>query len=295
MTIVIAGGTGFLGSPLVAAWRADGHRVIVLTRRPPRDADEFTWTPGGEAAWKGVVDGVDAVVNLAGESIAGGRWTAARKRAIRDSRLVATRALAEAIQSARRPPRVLLSGSAVGIYGTGPDSATEETPPGTDFLADVCRAWEAEARRAEPSCRVVLLRTGLVLERDGGALPQMALPFRFFAGGPVGSGAQYVSWIHRADWVAMVRWALLAPTVSGPLNLTAPVPVTNAEFSCALGRAMRRPSIVPLPAFALRLVLGEMADALLLEGQRVLPAKASQLGFTFRYEDVQAALNAIYA
>jgi uncharacterized protein (TIGR01777 family) len=293
MTIVVAGGTGFLGSALVAAWRAEGHQVLVLTRRP-RHADEIPWMPGNGSSSVSVIDGAQAVVNLAGESIAGARWTAARKRAILDSRTAATRALAAAIRSARTPPAVFLSASGVGIYGTGGAIATESTPPGTDFLAEVCRAWEAAASEAAAHCRVVLLRTGVVLDRTHGALPQMALPFRFFAGGPVGSGRQYISWIHREDWVALARWALLAESASGPLNLTAPQPVTNAEFSRALGRAMRRPALLRVPGFALRLALGEMADALLLEGQRVLPEKAQRLGFTFRYETLDAALRAIY-
>lgn len=294
MTIIVAGGTGFLGAALVAAWRGEGHRVRVLTRRP-QAADDLAWTAGRDRSGLEHVDGAHAIVNLAGESIAGARWTGTRKRAILESRIGPTRALATAIREARTPPAVFLSASAIGIYGTGEQPATEETPPGGDFLADVCRAWEAEAHQAASVCRVTFLRTGVVLDRSGGALPQMALPFRFLAGGPVGSGRQYISWIHRDDWVAMVRWSLTAAGVSGPLNVTAPAPVTNAEFSRALGRAMGRPSFVRVPGFALRLALGEMADALLLGGQQVLPAKAQRLGFTFRYDDVNAALHAIYA
>ena len=291
---MVAGGTGFLGSALVDAWRREGHLVQVLTRRPVREHD-IAWSPGANVpTWTTHIDGADVVVNLAGASIAGGRWTTARKAAIRDSRIRATRALADAITSVTRPPSVLVSASAVGVYGPhGDELITEDTPPGFDFLASVCRDWEAAALAAAPATRVVLLRTGLVLAGHGGALPQIALPFRFFAGGVIGSGRQYMPWIHLDDWVALARWAAHTP-VSGPLNLSAPNPVTNAEFTAALARALGRPSLVPAPAFALRLALGEMADALLLSGQRMLPAKALSMGFRFRYERVEDALRAIF-
>ena len=268
----------------------------VLTRQPRRE-DDVQWSPGSaDTSWIASLDGADTVVNLAGEGIADKRWTAARKAAILDSRVRATRALATAIKSSRTPPRVMLSASAIGFYGSnrGDDTLTEESAAGSDFLAEVCRHWEAEAVPAADITRLVLLRTGVVLDKKSGALPQMALPFRFFAGGRVGSGRQYLSWIHLADWLGMVRWALATPDVAGPLNVTAPAPVTNAEFSRALGRAMDRPALVPAPAFALRLGLGEMADGLLLGGQRVLPAKAQRHGFRFRFASVDAALQDIY-
>jgi uncharacterized protein len=296
MKIVVAGGSGFLGSRLVSDWRKDGHHVLVLTRRP-RGSSDVAWSPANSSReWMATIDGADAVVNLAGEGIADKRWTDARKAAILESRVGATRALVTAIKAARTPPAALISSSAIGIYGTarGDEPLTEDSTAGSDFLADVCRAWEAEASAAAPLARVVLLRTGVVLAKDGGALPQMALPFRFFAGGPLGSGRQFISWIHVDDWVAMTRWALATPAVAGPLNLTAPTPVTNAEFTGTLGRAMRRPSFMPAPAFALRLALGEMADALLLGGQRVLPAKAQRLGFEFRYSTLEPALQEIH-
>jgi uncharacterized protein (TIGR01777 family) len=295
MTIVVAGGTGFLGSALVGALRAGGHRAIVLTRRP-RNADDLAWSPDGDnREWANAVGEADAVVNLAGEGIADQRWTAARKQAIRDSRIRATRALVAAIRSAQRPPRVLLSGSAIGIYGVRDDEAvTEETAPGSDFLASVCREWEAEALEATAATRVVLLRTGVVLSKAGGALPRMALPFRLFAGGRLGTGRQYLSWIHLADWIAMVQWALTEASVLGALNVTAPEPVTNADFTRALARTLRRPALLPAPAFALRAALGEMAEALLLGGQRVLPAKAQRHGFAFDYATVDGALREIY-
>jgi hypothetical protein len=295
MKVVVAGGTGFLGSALVQRLRADGHQVKVLTRQT-RHPDDVSWVPDGSVkSWAGVLDDADAVINLAGESIAGGRWTESRKARIRDSRIRATRSLVAAIQQAARRPSAFLSGSAVGYYGPRDEEPlTEQSPAGDDFLAAVCRDWETEALRAAGNTRVVLLRTGLVLEKDGGALPQMALPFRLFAGGPAGSGRQFYSWIHRDDWVAMVAWAMTTGNVSGPMNVTAPTPLTNRDFSRTLGRVLHRPSFMPAPAFALRIVLGEMADGLLLSGQRVLPAVAQNQGFTFKFPTLEPALRAIY-
>ena len=296
MRIVVAGGTGFLGRPLVERLERDGHEVRVLSRRP-RSAGEIPWVPDGNVgAWASAIEGAGAVINLAGESIAGGRWTAAHKRRVRESRIAATRSLVSAVRQRATAPMVLLSASATGYYGPrGDEPLTEQSPPGADFLADVCKEWEAEALRASDRARVVLLRTGIALAKDGGALPQMALPFKLFVGGPVGSGRQYYSWIHRDDWVSLVAWALGANGVSGPLNLTAPAPVTNREFARILGRVLRRPSLMPAPAFALRLALGEMADALLLSGQRVLPAAAEAHGFRFQYPTLEGALRNIYS
>ena len=257
----------------------------------------MAWDPNGEIGpWAAEIDGAGAVVNLAGESIAG-QWTAAQKQRILDSRVHATRSLAAAIRGAAAPPPVFVSGSAVGYYGPlGDEIATEETPAGSDFLARVCGQWEKEAMRAASDrTRVACIRTGIVLEKDGGALPQMLPPFRFGAGGPVGSGRQYWPWIHRDDWIALVRWAIATPAAAGAINATAPHPVTNAEFARALGRAMHRPAFMPAPGFALRLLLGEMADALLLSGQNAVPARATREGFTFRYNDVDTALRAIFA
>jgi uncharacterized protein (TIGR01777 family) len=255
------------------------------------------WTPDGSAgAWATEFNGAGAVVNLAGESIAGSRWSDAHKQRILDSRIRATRSLVAAIAQASPSPGVLVSGSAVGYYGQrGNEIVTEESPPGSDFLARVCVQWEAEAARAAAcGTRVVCLRTGLALERDGGALPRMLPTFKFGAGGPVGSGRQYWPWILRADWVDLVVWALHNDAVSGPFNATAPEPVTNADFARALGRALHRPAVMRAPAFALRALLGEMADALVLGGQRAVPAKAQRLGFTFRYAHLSDALAAIF-
>ena len=296
MTIVVAGGSGFLGSALVKAWRAEGARVLVLTRKPRRE-DDVQWSPdGSETGWIQSIDGADAVVNLAGEGIADKRWTDARKAVLLDSRIRATRAIVTAVKRVEKPPAALISSSGIGVYGAtrGDELLTEDSAIGSDFLARICHDWEAEAAAAAPVTRVVLLRTGLVLAGHGGALPQMARPFQFFAGGPVGSGRQYMPWIHLHDWASMVRWARATPGVSGPLNVAGPSPVTNAEFAHALGRAMHRPAFMQAPAFALRLALGEMADGLLLGGQRALPAKAQQLGFQFTFRTVDEALKEIY-
>ena len=301
MKIVIAGGSGFLGRALTAALLAGRHDVVILTRtaQPPGGrARAVAWSPAGETGpWSSEVSGADAVINLAGESIAGSRWSAAHKARIRDSRINATRRLVAAIRSVTVPPPVFVSGSAVGYYGArGDEPVTETDAAGRDFLARVCVQWEEEAlATAGARTRVVLIRTGLVLARDGGALPEMLPPFRFGAGGPVGSGRQFWPWIHRDDWVGLALWAAGNNAVSGPVNATAPNPVTNKEFASALGRALHRPSFMPAPAFALRLLLGEMADALLLSGQRALPAVAQRLGFTFKFANVDAALNDIFS
>jgi uncharacterized protein (TIGR01777 family) len=295
-TIVIAGGTGLLGTALHGALRHEGHRVLVLTRQPTHE-HEVRWAPEqDDFAWAHILSGATAVVNLAGTSIASGRWTAARKASIYQSRIAATRALVKAIADVPHAPPVFISGSAVGYYGARDDEpATEATPPGSDFLAEVCRDWEAIANQASARSRVVFVRSGVVFARQGGALPQLVLPFRLFAGGPAGSGRQFVSWIHLQDWVALIQWALAAATIAGPLNATAPTPVTNEELSHTIGRVLGRPSFVRAPAFALRLLLGEMADALVLGGQRVIPEVARQHGFVFRYPTVESALKAIYA
>src|SRR6187401_48754 len=294
MKVVVTGGTGFLGEPLVEALRRDAHDVVVLTRSSPRGPGDIQWRPSDAGGgWVRAFEGAGAVINLAGEPIAAGRWTTVRKRAIRESRVEATRAVVAALRQAGTQDVALLSGSAIGYYGaTGDEPLDEYAPAGTDFLGSVCRDWEREARAAEATARVVLLRTGLVLAAGGGALQQLALPFHFFAGGPLGSGSQVMSWIHRDDWIAMVRWALANSSGSGPVNMTAPQPVTNREMADAIGRALRRPSILPAPAFALRLALGEMADAMILNGQRVLPALAQSRGFKFRYETIDDALGA---
>jgi uncharacterized protein (TIGR01777 family) len=303
MHVVIAGGSGFLGTRLTKALVARGDSVTILTRRPgspePGPVREAVWQADGtaDASLVSIVEGADAVVNLAGAGIADRRWTTARKRLLKDSRILSTRSLVGGIEAASRKPGVVVQGSAVGYYGATVDDQVldESAPPGRDFLGRLCVDWERESQAvADVGCRLVLLRTGLALADDDGALPVMKLPFLFFVGGPIASGRQYFPWIHIDDWVAMTLWAIDSESVSGPINGTAPTPVTNAEFSKALGRALHRPSWLPAPAFALRLIVGEFADEGLVRGQRVVPARAEQLGYAFRYAEVDAALSGIY-
>lgn len=309
MRIVIAGGTGFLGSPLGEVYAEEGHDVRVLTRGltpgesrhdPGTGVPGVTrvgWNPEGQSGrWAAALDGADAVVNLAGVSLADERWTPQRKALLRDSRIMPTRSLVAAIASAGAPPPVFISASGVNYYGMSGDQVhTEDSPPGTDFLAHLAEDWETEARRAESGrTRVAVLRSGVVLERSGGALAKLIPPFRLFVGGRMGSGRQYMSWIHRIDWVEMVRWIVDTPGAAGAFNATAPEPVSNREFARALGRALRRPSLVPAPAFALRLLLGEMAEPMLLTSQRAVPAKARAMGFHFRYPTITQAFRGIF-
>jgi uncharacterized protein (TIGR01777 family) len=298
MKVVIAGGTGFLGRPLGDALVGAGHEVIVLTRARAAGSDvvrQVTWTPDGTTGpWTMAIDGADAVVNLAGAGLADRRWTTSRKHVLRDSRILATRSLVAAMRIVTTPPATFLSGSAVGYYGSrGAEPLDESARAGRDFLARLCSDWEAEALSAvSRGCRVLLIRTGVVLAREGGALRKLIPPFLMFAGGPIASGLQVMSWIHRDDWIALVVWALNARTASGALNATAPTPVTNAEFCRALGQALHRPSWLRVPTGALRLLVGEIADVALVSGQRVLPTKALAAGFTFRYPDINTAMQA---
>lgn len=292
MRVVVAGGTGFLGRSLRAALTLAGHEVRVLTRRA-RGRSDIEWTPNGQTgAWARHLTGVDAIVNLAGEGIADERWTTARKAALVDSRLKATSSLVEAALGLPRPPRVFVSGSGIGIYGPcGDETLTEASPAGADFIAQMAAAWEAAAAPVAATSRLVTLRSAVVLG-DGGALKQMRLPFKLGVGGRLGSGRQWMSWIHLADWVALAQRLIEDDAAAGPFNLTAPAPVTNAEFTRALGRALHRPTVFPVPAFALKLALGELAE-MLLTGQRAVPAKADALGYRFRHPRIDEALAAV--
>jgi uncharacterized protein (TIGR01777 family) len=293
MNILISGGKGFIGSALTSQLEAEGHRVSLLTRRPGQGArPEIGWDPESGILDEARLTGFEAVIHLAGESIAEGRWTPAKKNRIRESRINGTRFLARALARQAVPPRVFISGSAVGYYGDRDDEIlTEDSEPGSDFLASVCQEWEGAARpAAEKGIRVAYPRTGIVLGKEGGALPKTLLPFKLGAGGNLGSGRQYMSWIVREDEVAAIIFALSHKEISGPFNVTAPAPVTNAEFTKTLGRVLRRPTFLPAPAFALRLALGEMADALLLSSARVMPEKLLKAGFKFRYPDLIGAL-----
>jgi uncharacterized protein len=296
MRIVITGATGFVGTALTARLLADGHEIVGVSRDPERAAAVLparcrvvAWDSRAETA----LADADAVVNLAGAGVADARWTAERKTIVRASRVDATRALVGTLAALPPPrrPRALLSASAVGYYGDTGDVAVAETAPaGSDFLAEVCREWEHEAAAAERlGVRTVMLRIGVVLDRGGGALERMLPLFRCGLGGRLGSGRQWMSWIHRHDLVALIAFALARDDVRGPVNAVAPAPVTNAELTATLAACLGRPAIVPVPAAALRLALGEMAG-MLLTGQRVRPAVAERLGFAYRHRDLGSAL-----
>lgn len=294
MRVLITGGTGLIGGHLARDLAAGGYEVVVLSRDPspslPPGVRAVAWDGRTAAGWGHLVGGA-AIVHLAGENIGAGRWTAARKQRIYDSRVRSGEAVLAAVEQAAEKPRVLLQASAVGYYGDAGDrELTEDSPLGSGFLAEVCRDWEAVTADVESlGVRRSVLRSGVVLAREGGALPKMALPFRFFAGGPVGNGRQWLPWIHVEDEVRAIRFLLGHETASGPFNLTAPQPVTARDFARALGRVLSRPAFLPAPAAALRLALGEMASAL-LASQRAVPGRLSELGFSFRFPAAEAAL-----
>ncbi|HSA61777.1 MAG TPA: TIGR01777 family oxidoreductase [Nitrospiraceae bacterium] len=301
MHIVVTGGTGFIGRALCKSLVREGHRVSILTRNA-REAScllgaivtAVEWNGRESGAWEQSLEGADAVINLAGAPIADARWTDARKRLLTDSRVLTSRLLVAAMSRCSSKPRTLISASGIGYYGASDDRLLDEgAARGQGFLADLCLAWEAEAlRAAESGTRVVLLRTGMVLEQDGGALPKMLVPFRLFAGGPIMPGTQWVSWIHRRDHVGLIQWALATPGVSGPLNTVAPGAVTMTQFCDVLGRVLRRPSWLPVPGLALQVGLGELGT-LMTTGQRVNPAKALSAGYVFHYPALEPALRAI--
>ena len=293
MNVLVTGSTGLVGSALVPFLTTGGHQVWRLVRTTPRPgAAEVPWDPATGSIATPALEGLDAVVHLAGENIAAGRWTPEKKTRILASRVQGTRVLCEALTQLARPPKVVVSASAIGYYGDrGATILREDSRPGRDFLAEVCRAWEeATAPAAQRGIRVVRLRLGLVLSPAGGALAKMLLPFKMAAGGVIGSGQQYMSWIALDDVIGAIHHAMITESLPGPVNAVAPQPVTNYEFTKTLGRVLRRPTIVPLPAFAARLAFGEMADALLLASIRVEPARLLEGGYVFRYPDLEGAL-----
>ncbi|MEZ5332664.1 MAG: TIGR01777 family oxidoreductase [Thermoanaerobaculia bacterium] len=297
MRVVITGGSGLIGRALAAELAGAGHEVGVTSRHPdgvrdlPAGVELAQWDTASAERLASLIDGVDAVVHLVGESLADGRWTEERKRRILESRVRSTTAVAAALAAAGSRPGVLVQASGVGYYGArGEEEITEASSAGEGFLADICRTWEESGAAVEElGVRRVVVRTGIVLSTDGGALPKMALPFKLFAGGPVAGGRQWMSWIHLDDEVGAIRFLLEDPTAADVYNLTAPTPERNRDFSAALGRALHRPSLAPVPGFALRLLYGEMSQ-LLTHGQRVLPRRLLEAGYTFRHPAVREAL-----
>lgn len=290
--VAITGATGFIGRALVSNLRAHGVRVRRLVRRLGVDSsDDVVWDPMGDSLPPEALDGADAIVHLAGEPIAQ-RWTTARKQAIRESRVRGTELLARSIADMERKPSVMLSGSAVGYYGDrGDDVLDERSDSGSDFLAGVAREWEqSTAAASKAGVRVVLLRSGVVLNPHGGALAKLLLPFRMGVGGPIGSGRQWMSWISLHDHLRAIEHALASAELSGPVNLVAPNPVTNAEFATTLGRVLTRPALIPVPSVAVELLYGEMARATILAGQRVLPRVLLAAGFEFAHPTLEQAL-----
>ncbi len=295
MKLLVTGASGLVGGALVPFLAAAGHEVVRIGRSAGRSAPgagDIRWDPGAGVLDADALEGFDGVVHLAGENIAAGRWNAEKKRRIRGSRVDGTRLLARTVAGLQRPPRVLVSASAIGIYGDrGEETLTEASAPGTGFLSEVCREWEAATEAAaEKGIRVVHARLGVVLSQHGGALAKMLTPFRLGAGGIVGNGRQYMSWVTLDDTVAAVGHLLETGSATGPVNVVAPAAVTNREFTRTLGRVLRRPTLFPLPGFAARLAFGEMADALLLASTRVKPAGLLDSGYTFRHGSLEDGL-----
>lgn len=305
MIVIITGGSGLVGRALTRSLTQDGHEVIILSRAPekvsglPQAARAVQWDARTAAGWGDLLDETDAIVNLAGASLKGegfipSRWSKSRKALIRQSRLDAGAAVLQALRAASKKPAVLIQSSAIGYYGpSGPEPLTEDAPPSDDFLARLCVAWEKSTAEAqEMGVRQVVIRTGIPLTMEGGAFPLLVLPFKLFVGNTFGDGRQYYAWIHFADYIAALRFLLERPDASGVYNLTSPNPVTNREFAATLGRVLKRPSFFPIPAFVLKLALGEVSTVV-LDGQRVIPQHLQSEGFEFRYPELQPALRAL--
>jgi uncharacterized protein (TIGR01777 family) len=292
MKILVTGSTGLVGSALIPALKSSGHQIARLVRSQPKDASEVYWNPEQGTIKAVELEGLDAVVHLAGENLAAGRWTDEKKQRIRESRVKGTRLLSETLAQLNEKPAVLVSASAVGFYGSrGDEILTEQSASGSDFLAEVCREWElATQAAAQAGIRVVNLRFGVIFSGEGGALKKMLLPFRMGVGGKLGSGHQYMSWIALDDAVGAIEHALMNDSLRGPVNVVAPQAATNREFTKTLGRVLSRPTIFPVPAFAARLAFGEMADATLLSSQRVEPERLNEAGYAFKYPTLEAAL-----
>jgi uncharacterized protein (TIGR01777 family) len=296
MRILVTGATGLIGAKLTGVLENDGHTVIALTRRASIDRQvSITWDPESGKLDPNEIEGFDAVIHLAGENIGGGRWTDARKARILNSRVNGTRLLCDAIEKLQSPPKVLISSSAIGYYGDRGDALLNEASgPGSGFLPDVCVAWE-KATESAATCgvRVVLLRTGIVQTPEGGSLQRMLLPFKLGIGGKFGNGKQWWSWIGIEDVTNVIQFALMNEKLAGPVNLVAPHPVTNDEFTKILARVLKRPAITPIPQFALKLLLGEMADGLLFSSARVEPKRLSEAGYQFHQTELEPTLRSL--
>ena len=292
MKILITGATGLIGKALQKALRAKGHELLLASRKEPKDSSYVQWDIEKGFTEPERLEGIDGVIHLAGESISALRWTDEKKKAIRESRVLGTRNIVDTISDLKQRPRVLIAASAIGFYGDrGDEELTETSKPGKNFLADVCREWEAEARRAEDSgVRTVLLRTGIVLSRDGGALGTMLTPFKLGLGGVIGDGKQWMSWISLPDHIDAILFALENENVRGALNSVSPNPVTNQEFTTVMGEVLYRPTFIPVPEFAVNLMFGEMGEALLLDSTRVIPKRLEDAGFKFKFPDLKKAL-----
>ncbi|MCA9166936.1 MAG: TIGR01777 family oxidoreductase [Planctomycetales bacterium] len=294
MKILVSGASGLVGSALRQVLAGRGAQVLNLTRSP-RNSDDIGWDPGAGQLDPGALEGIEAVVHLAGESIANGRWTAEQKQRILNSRVRGTQLLAETVAGMANPPRALISASAIGYYGDrGSQQLTEDSAAGTLFLSRVCQQWEeATSPALRAGIRVVNTRFGVILSREGGALKKMLTPFRLGLGGRIGDGRQYWSWITLQDTVRAIDFALQHDSINGPINVVAPHPVTNSQFTKSLGRVLHRPTIFPMPAFAARLALGEMADELLLASANVIPAQLNAAGFRFLHAELEPALREV--
>lgn len=295
-TILVSGAAGLLGSRVCAALAAAGDRPVALVRRAPRPgADEVAYDPASGTIDAPACEGLDAIIHLGGTGIASGRWTPALRHDILASRVQGTSLIARMLPGLARPPRAFVCASAIGYYGPhGDEAVAESAPSGTGFLAEVCRAWEDATRPADAAgVRTVRARIGIVLAKDGGALERMLTPFRLGLGGPIGSGRQYMSWIALDDVVAALLFATQRDDLAGAVNVTAPTPVTNAEFGRTLGRVLGRPAVLPAPAFAIRLLLGDMGEQLILNGVRAVPARLEAAGFAFRHRTLEEALRAV--
>lgn len=299
MKALITGASGLIGTELQKALKEKGWELLLASRSEPKDDRHIKWTveEGFRDEDLERLEGLDAVIHLAGENVAGLRWTDEKKKAIRDSRVLGTRTLIDAFTKLKNRPKTFLSGSAIGFYGNrGDDEMTEASPAGDGFLPEVCRDWEAESRRAEDlGIRTVLLRTGIVLSKDGGALGTMLLPFKMGVGGVVGSGKQWMSWISLEDQIRAMMFVLENETIRGAVNLTSPNPVTNEQFTKTLGEVLYRPTFLPLPEFAVGMIFGEMGDALLLDSTKVQPKRLEDAGFEFKFPELKPAIEAAVA